>query len=105
MLVCLVVTLVYYVLISNVTFGYTSLHFTHVVPDKYCFATHVVEIRLVKVVVEVMGDVFPELKHYEEHIVDTIAAEEKSFGRTLVNVSLSLCHWIYLYIALCLNRM
>ncbi|KAL1813606.1 alanine--tRNA ligase isoform X2 [Daucus carota subsp. sativus] len=38
---------------------------------------------LVKVVVEVMGDVFPELKQYEEHIVDTIASEEISFGRTL----------------------
>ncbi|KAK1366322.1 Alanine--tRNA ligase [Heracleum sosnowskyi] len=40
---------------------------------------------LVKVVVEVMGNVFPELKQYEDHIVDTIASEEKSFGRTLVN--------------------
>ncbi|KAK1366223.1 hypothetical protein POM88_041784 [Heracleum sosnowskyi] len=41
--------------------------------------------KLVKVVVEVMGNVFPELKQYEDHIVDTIASEEKSFGRTLVN--------------------
>ncbi|KAK1366228.1 hypothetical protein POM88_041789 [Heracleum sosnowskyi] len=32
-----------------------------------------------------MGNVFPELKQYEDHIVDTIASEEKSFGRTLVN--------------------
>ncbi|KAL8095523.1 hypothetical protein AgCh_036814 [Apium graveolens] len=40
---------------------------------------------LVKVVVEVMGDVFPELKQNEDHIVETIASEEKSFGRTLVN--------------------
>lgn len=47
------------------------------------------KIRLVKVVVEVMGDVFPELKQYEEHIVDTIASEEISFGRTLDKVSLS----------------
>ncbi|KAK1401660.1 hypothetical protein POM88_001265 [Heracleum sosnowskyi] len=36
-------------------------------------------------VMEVMGNVFPELKQYEDHIVDTIASEEKSFGRTLVN--------------------
>ncbi|KAK1401656.1 hypothetical protein POM88_001261 [Heracleum sosnowskyi] len=40
---------------------------------------------LVKVVVEVMGNVFPELKQDEDHIVDTIASEEKSCGRTLVN--------------------
>ncbi|KAM7495568.1 hypothetical protein LguiB_030177 [Lonicera macranthoides] len=40
---------------------------------------------LVKVVVEVMGGVFPELKHYEAHIRDTIASEELSFGRTLLH--------------------
>lgn len=39
---------------------------------------------LVRVVVEVMGSVFPELKHHEVHIRDTIAAEETSFGRTLL---------------------
>lgn len=60
------------------------------------------EIRLVKVVVEVMGDVFPELKHYEEHIVDTIAAEEKSFGRTLVNVSLSTRYCIHMETLTCI---
>lgn len=33
-----------------------------------------------------MGDVFPELKQHEAHIRDTIAAEEASFGKTLVHV-------------------
>lgn len=52
-----------------------------------------------KVVVEVMGGVFPELKHYEAHIRDTIASEELSFGRTLLHVSLSLIYdYIYIYI-------
>ncbi|KAM3381587.1 alanine-tRNA ligase [Capsicum galapagoense] len=40
---------------------------------------------LVKVVVEVMGDVFPELKQRETHIRDIIAEEETSFGRTLLH--------------------
>lgn len=35
-----------------------------------------------------MGDVFPELKQYETHIRETIAAEETSFERTLLKVSL-----------------
>ncbi|XP_039132084.1 LOW QUALITY PROTEIN: alanine--tRNA ligase [Dioscorea cayenensis subsp. rotundata] len=39
---------------------------------------------LVGVVVEVMGDVFPELKQHEKKIRDIIAEEEASFGRTLV---------------------
>ncbi|KAB5556646.1 hypothetical protein DKX38_007555 [Salix brachista] len=39
---------------------------------------------LVNVVVKVMGDVFPELKRNEEHIRETIAAEEASFGKTLL---------------------
>ncbi|KAK9275218.1 hypothetical protein L1049_022480 [Liquidambar formosana] len=39
---------------------------------------------LVNVVVKVMGDVFPELKQYENHIRDVIAAEEASFGKTLL---------------------
>ncbi|GLT37444.1 hypothetical protein SLA2020_117610 [Shorea laevis] len=39
--------------------------------------------RLVSVVVQVMGDVFPELKQHEAHITSTIAAEEASFGKTL----------------------
>ncbi|MCL7042423.1 hypothetical protein MKW94_013428, partial [Papaver nudicaule] len=40
--------------------------------------------RLVRVVVELMGDVFPELKHHEVKIRNTIAEEETSFGRTLL---------------------
>lgn len=44
--------------------------------------------RLVNVVVRVMGDVFPELKLNEEHIRETIAAEEASFGKTLLKVHL-----------------
>ncbi|CAI9755291.1 unnamed protein product [Fraxinus pennsylvanica] len=39
---------------------------------------------LVKVVVEVMGDVFPELKQHEIKIREIIADEEASFGRTLI---------------------
>ncbi|KAI5588169.1 hypothetical protein BDE02_05G078800 [Populus trichocarpa] len=39
---------------------------------------------LVNVVVKVMSDVFPELKRNEEHIRETIAAEEASFGKTLL---------------------
>ncbi|KAJ1389653.1 Translation protein, beta-barrel domain superfamily [Sesbania bispinosa] len=39
---------------------------------------------LVNVVVNVMGDVFPELKHQEAHIRSVIAEEEESFGRTLI---------------------
>ncbi|KAJ9678391.1 hypothetical protein PVL29_020540 [Vitis rotundifolia] len=39
---------------------------------------------LVGVVVKVMGDVFPELKQHEMHIRDIIAAEEASFGKTLI---------------------
>ena len=34
-----------------------------------------------------MGDIFPELRHHEVHIRDTIAAEETTFGKTLLNVS------------------
>ncbi|XP_034709623.1 alanine--tRNA ligase-like [Vitis riparia] len=39
---------------------------------------------LVGVVVKVMGDVFPELKQHEMHIRGIIAAEEVSFGKTLI---------------------
>ncbi|KAK4761778.1 hypothetical protein SAY87_029662 [Trapa incisa] len=39
---------------------------------------------LVNVVVQVMGDVFPELKHHEVHIREIIAEEEASFGKTLL---------------------
>ncbi|XAR63900.1 Alanine--tRNA ligase [Bertholletia excelsa] len=40
---------------------------------------------LVKVVVQVMGDTFPELRQHEVHITEIIASEEASFGRTLLN--------------------
>lgn len=43
---------------------------------------------LVNVVVKVMGDVFPELKQHEAHIRDIVAAEEASFGKTLLKVSI-----------------
>ncbi|XP_057969998.1 alanine--tRNA ligase [Malania oleifera] len=39
---------------------------------------------LVKDVVKVMGDVFPELKQHEVHIRDIVVAEEASFGKTLL---------------------
>lgn len=39
---------------------------------------------LVNIVVKVMGDVFPELKQSEAHIREIIAAEEASFGKTLL---------------------
>ncbi|KAK7341334.1 hypothetical protein VNO80_24260 [Phaseolus coccineus] len=39
---------------------------------------------LVSVVVNVMGDVFPELKQHEAHIRNVIEEEEESFGRTLI---------------------
>ncbi|CAJ1933811.1 unnamed protein product [Sphenostylis stenocarpa] len=39
---------------------------------------------LVSVVVNVMGDVFPELKQQETHIRNVIEEEEESFGRTLI---------------------
>ncbi|WCJ40033.1 Alanine--tRNA ligase [Euphorbia peplus] len=39
---------------------------------------------LVNIFVEVMGDIFPELKQNEERIKDIIAEEEASFGKTLL---------------------
>ncbi|KAF6149271.1 hypothetical protein GIB67_026127 [Kingdonia uniflora] len=39
---------------------------------------------LVSIVVEVMGGIFPELKQHEKNIRDVIAAEETSFGKTLL---------------------
>ncbi|KAL6533576.1 hypothetical protein OROMI_027688 [Orobanche minor] len=40
---------------------------------------------LVKVVVEVMSPVFPELKQQEVHITNIIAEEEASFGKTILH--------------------
>ncbi|MEX0741549.1 MAG: alanine--tRNA ligase, partial [Phycisphaeraceae bacterium] len=39
--------------------------------------------RLVQVVVDQMGDVFPELKDDPDHIATVVREEEESFGRTL----------------------
>ncbi|CAO2824072.1 unnamed protein product [Amaranthus hypochondriacus] len=39
---------------------------------------------LVPTLVDFMGNVFPELKQHEKHIKDIIAAEETSFGKTLL---------------------
>ncbi|MCK4602254.1 MAG: alanine--tRNA ligase, partial [Phycisphaerae bacterium] len=39
--------------------------------------------RLAPVVVELMGDFFGELRERQQYIVETIAAEEESFGKTL----------------------
>ncbi|GJY97814.1 alanine--tRNA ligase [Tanacetum coccineum] len=51
---------------------------TNVLKAKYGFLN-----GLVKVVVDVMGDVYPELKQEEMHIKNIIAEEEKSFEKTL----------------------
>lgn len=42
------------------------------------------------VVVDVMSGVFPELKQHEAHIREIIAAEEASFGKTLLKVSMDI---------------
>jgi alanyl-tRNA synthetase len=39
--------------------------------------------RLVPVIVESMGNVFPELKRNPQHVIDLVKDEEVSFGRTL----------------------
>ncbi|XP_021735180.1 alanine--tRNA ligase-like [Chenopodium quinoa] len=39
---------------------------------------------LVPTLVNLMDDIFPELKQHEKHIKDVIAAEETSFGKTLL---------------------
>lgn len=38
------------------------------------------------VVVQIMGDVFPELKQHEVHIREIIAEEEETFEKTLLKV-------------------
>jgi hypothetical protein len=56
-----------------------------------CFITHVIFflISLVNVFVQVMGDVFPELKENEKKIQDIIRDEEESFENTLAKVIFS----------------
>lgn len=54
------------------------------------------EFRLVNVVANLMGDVFPELKQQEVHIRNVIQEEEESFGRTLVKVSIDMCEDIFM---------
>jgi hypothetical protein len=49
------------------------------------------EIRLVSVVANVLGDVFPELKQQQKRIRHVIEEEEKSFGRSLVKVRMDMC--------------
>jgi len=44
--------------------------------------------RLVNVFVQLMGDVFPELKDNEKKIKDIIRDEEESFENTLAKVIL-----------------
>jgi len=39
--------------------------------------------ELVPVVVETMGDAFPELRKRPQHVIDVLREEEESFGRTL----------------------
>jgi alanyl-tRNA synthetase len=39
--------------------------------------------KIVPTVVEVMGDIYPEIKEREEHIASVIRAEEESFNKTL----------------------
>jgi alanyl-tRNA synthetase len=59
------------------------------------------EFRLVNVVANLLGDVFPELKQQEVHIRNVIQEEEESFGRTLVKVRIDIyedvfmgCHFL-----------
>ena len=40
-------------------------------------------VKLVPIVVDLMGDVFPEVAERGRHVTDTIREEEESFGRTL----------------------
>jgi alanyl-tRNA synthetase len=54
------------------------------------------EIRLVSVVANVLGDVFPELKQQQEHIRHVIQEEEESFGRTLVKVRMDMCEDVFM---------
>jgi len=40
-------------------------------------------VKMVPTVVEIMGDVFPEIKERETAVIETIREEEEAFGRTL----------------------
>ena len=60
----------------RLTISYTSL----------TYQVTVVCCRLVDIVVEVMSDVFPELKKHHAKIKEIISEEETSFSRTLVKV-------------------
>lgn len=48
---------------------------------------------LVHVFVQLMGDVFPELKDNEKKIKDIIKDEEESFENTLAKVMAGKCGW------------
>lgn len=59
------------------------------------------EFRLVNVVANVLGDVFPELKQNEERIRKMIQVEEESFSRNLFKVRIDMhenifigCHFL-----------
>jgi alanyl-tRNA synthetase len=48
------------------------------------------EFRLVSVVANVLGDIFPELKQSEERIRKMIQVEEESFSRNLFKVRIDM---------------
>jgi alanyl-tRNA synthetase len=54
------------------------------------------EFRLVNVVANLLGDVFPELKQQEVHIRNVIQEEEESFGRTLVKVRIDIYEDVFM---------
>lgn len=59
-------------------------------------AVNLGEFRLVNVVANVLGDVFPELKQQEVHIRNVIQEEEESFGRTLVKVRVDMFEYNFM---------
>lgn len=59
-------------------------------------AVNLGEFRLVNVVANVLGDVFPELKQQEVHIRNVIQEEEESFGRTLVKVRIDMYEYNFM---------
>ncbi|CAN1122855.1 Alanine--tRNA ligase [Linum perenne] len=64
----------------------------HILRRAVCYGTEKLNAQqgflngLVKIVVQEMGDVFPELRRNEEHIREIITAEETSFGKILLRV-------------------